>query len=209
MGPAWEVETRRPWRPSASWGAWSFEGRGVVKRRPRVIRRTPRRSEGPRPSAIAASRLRLFLYSLPPSPVFRPWIGPGRTGPFGSNSEPWPQGRGDAQSPLGTVSERKGLEPASEPAGLGRRRPLLRGSQQNLSSEDRGSERLSRTTGNVILSQKVQGFCSKGFPMYSDRVLAALSISSKSKSWARSWETRVFNPGSERPHPLFFFFFFF
>ena len=45
---------------------WSSRGREAVKRRPREMRRRPPRSGEPRPSAIAASRCRLFLYSLPP-----------------------------------------------------------------------------------------------------------------------------------------------
>lgn len=49
------------------------------------MRRRPRCSREPRPSAIEASRCRLFLYSLPPSPAFRPYADPGPIGPLGSN----------------------------------------------------------------------------------------------------------------------------
>lgn len=68
---------------------WSSRGREVVKQRPREMRRRPPRSEEPRPSAIAASRCRLFLYSLPPCPAFRPdaWAPPA---PLGVALEPWP-----------------------------------------------------------------------------------------------------------------------
>lgn len=57
--------------PAPAWEPWSSWGREVVKRRPRDIRRRLPRIWEPRPSAIAASGCRLFLYSLPPSPAFR------------------------------------------------------------------------------------------------------------------------------------------
>lgn len=119
--PAWEVETGRRWGAAPVWGPWSSWGRDVVEPRLRDVRRRLPKSGESRPSAIAASGYRLFLYSLASSPAFRPYsrAEAGPAGPLGNSH--WVVallGRADISSPLGTVSERSGLERALDSVGL-------------------------------------------------------------------------------------------
>ena len=94
-----------------------------------------------------------------------------------------PLGRGDAQSPLGTVSERKGLERASDPARLAEGGPCLAAASKASGPEDPGSEHHHHpppAPEDVSLTQRVLGSDSTGFPICSDRALPDLSIASKS-----------------------------
>lgn len=100
--------------PAPAWGLWSSGGKGVVKRRPRELRRRPPRSGEPRPSAIAASRCRLFLSSLPPSPAFRSWGPAGPRRPLGVAPGLWRRCR----IPAWDCVRKERARAPSDPAGL-------------------------------------------------------------------------------------------
>lgn len=107
------------------------------------MRRRPPRSGEPRPSALAASRCRHFLYSLPPSPAFRPvgQVRPGPAGPLGSSpSAVAAMGRGGSHCLFGILLERRGLEWSPDPAGLAERGPWLAAASDASGPEDRVME---------------------------------------------------------------------
>lgn len=155
----------------------------------------------PRPSAIAAFSA-ASSFSLPRSLAFRACgrarpLWPSRKYPLG------PLGRGDARSPLGTVSERSGSKDA---AGLAEGGPWLATAREASGLEDPWLERFPNPIEDVSLTQRIQGSSSAGFPVFSGRAVSVLSISRK--SLCLNWtSTRLdlgdlgCNPLSGRAHP--------
>lgn len=89
-------------------------------------------------------------------------------------------GRGDARSPLGTVSERSGLERALDSAGLAEGGLWLATAREASGLEGPWSERFPHPTEDVSLTQRVQGSNSADFPVFAERALPAIPSRARS-----------------------------
>lgn len=123
-----------------------------------------------------------------------PALQPGRLGPAGplGNSQ-WAVahlGRGDAGSPLGTVSERSGLERALDCAGLAEGGLWLATASEASGPEDPWSERFSHPAEMVVLPRGSRAPIQQT-SLYFQRARPPCHTHKSVDKWARSWETWI------------------